>query len=118
VRLCNPIQGGRQLCRRHQKALLKYFDYQLDQVKISKCRDKLRASWPSVQRDAAHVAISCFPSRFVDNGNGTVTDNLTALQWEQKSDDGSIHDKDPHSRRAGRLVIARAAAALPRRFRS
>lgn len=31
---------------------------------------------------------------FVDNGNGTITDNLTGLMWEKLSDDGSIHDKD------------------------
>jgi hypothetical protein len=30
----------------------------------------------------------------VDNGDGTVTDNMTGLMWEKKSDDGSIHDKD------------------------
>lgn len=27
-------------------------------------------------------------------GDGTVTDRLTGLQWELKTDDGSIHDKD------------------------
>ena len=32
--------------------------------------------------------------RFVDNGDGTVTDNQTGLQWEQKTDDGTVHDKD------------------------
>lgn len=32
--------------------------------------------------------------RFVDNGDGTVTDSKTRLQWEKKSDDGSIHDQD------------------------
>lgn len=31
---------------------------------------------------------------FTDNGNGTITDNLTGLMWEKQSDDGSIHDKD------------------------
>jgi hypothetical protein len=31
---------------------------------------------------------------YVDNGDGTVTDVNTGLQWEKKSDDGSIHDKD------------------------
>lgn len=31
---------------------------------------------------------------FTDNGDGTVTDNLTGLMWEKLSDDGSIHDKD------------------------
>jgi len=33
-------------------------------------------------------------ARFVDNGNGTITDTKTGLQWEKKSDDGSIHDQD------------------------
>jgi len=31
---------------------------------------------------------------YTDNGDGTITDNLTGLIWEKKSDDGSIHDKD------------------------
>ena len=34
------------------------------------------------------------PPRFVDNLDGTVTDNQTGLMWEKKSDDGSINDKD------------------------
>ena len=33
-------------------------------------------------------------TRFVDNGDGTVTDTVTGLVWEQKTDDGSIHDYD------------------------
>ena len=32
--------------------------------------------------------------RFVDNGNGTITDNQTGLTWEKKDDAGGIHDKD------------------------
>jgi len=35
-----------------------------------------------------------FPTRFIDHGDGTVTDTRTGLMWEQKTDDGSIHDKD------------------------
>jgi hypothetical protein len=31
---------------------------------------------------------------YADNGNGTITDNVTGLTWEKLSDDGSIHDKD------------------------
>jgi len=31
---------------------------------------------------------------YTDNGNGTITDNVTGLMWEKLSDDGSIHDKD------------------------
>jgi len=33
-------------------------------------------------------------SRFVDNGNGTITDTMTGLTWEKQSDDGGLHDKD------------------------
>ena len=29
---------------------------------------------------------------FTDNGDGTITDNVTGLMWEKKSNDGSIHD--------------------------
>jgi hypothetical protein len=32
--------------------------------------------------------------RFVDNGDGTVTDTQTGLMWEKKDDLGGIHDKD------------------------
>ena len=32
--------------------------------------------------------------RFVDNGDGTVTDNDTGLMWERKSDAPGIHHKD------------------------
>lgn len=35
-----------------------------------------------------------FPVRFIDNGDGTVTDTSTGLMWEKKTDDGTIHDKD------------------------
>ena len=31
---------------------------------------------------------------FTDNSNGTVTDNVTGLMWEQKTDDGGSRDKD------------------------
>jgi hypothetical protein len=32
------------------------------------------------------------PLSYTDNGDGTITDNNTALMWEKKSNDGSIHD--------------------------
>ncbi len=32
--------------------------------------------------------------RYVDNGDGTVSDKTTCLMWEQKTDDGTVHDKD------------------------
>jgi len=31
---------------------------------------------------------------YTDNSNGTVTDNITGLMWEQKTDDDSSRDKD------------------------
>jgi hypothetical protein len=31
---------------------------------------------------------------FTDNGDGTITDNVTGLMWEKLSDDGSIHAAD------------------------
>jgi len=33
------------------------------------------------------------PSVYTDNGDGTITDNTTALTWEKLSEDGSIHDE-------------------------
>lgn len=31
---------------------------------------------------------------FSDNGDGTITDNVTGLMWEKKDDSGGLHDKD------------------------
>ena len=31
---------------------------------------------------------------YVDNGDGTITDQKTGLVWEKLTDDGSIHDRD------------------------
>jgi hypothetical protein len=61
---------------------------------VSKCRTKYTSRWASLQAKAAGTGSTCDAPRFVDNGDGTVTDALTALQWEQKTDDGSKHDKD------------------------
>ena len=36
-------------------------------------------------RDCRWDTSWCTAQRFVDNGNGTITDNLTGLMWEQKS---------------------------------
>jgi len=64
-----------------------------------------RSMWETIRRVGllaafgAAVATGCGDNdgvgpRFVDNGDGTVTDRLTALTWEKKSDDGSLHDQD------------------------
>ncbi len=31
---------------------------------------------------------------FTDNGDGTITDNVTGLMWEKKDDSNGIHGKD------------------------
>lgn len=33
-------------------------------------------------------------TRYIDNGDGTITDTHTCLVWEKKDDAGGIHDKD------------------------
>jgi hypothetical protein len=62
--------------------------------RVSKCLEKYRLSWDKLQAKSAGTGITCAQARWADNGDGTVSDNLTGLQWEQKTDDGSVHDKD------------------------
>ena len=65
---------------------------------VSKCRVNYTATWAKLQ--AKFPTTSCGAARFVNNGNGTVTDNLTGLQWEKKGNlDGTqnsahLHDAD------------------------
>jgi Protein of unknown function (DUF1566) len=75
-----------------KKALAKgWMPSGFDSLKMSKCRQKYDATWTKLQ---AMTGTSCDAARWVDNGNGTVTDNLSGLQWEKKDDLGGIHDKD------------------------
>lgn len=64
-----------------------------EHVPWAKCRHAYFSKWNALQ-GAAYGGSSCAGSRFIDNGNGTVTDNLSSLVWEKKTDDGSIHDWD------------------------
>ena len=57
-----------------------------------KCRLKYQTAFSKMA--AAGGAPLCSGPRFVDTGSGTIVDKLTALEWEQKTDDGTIHDKD------------------------
>lgn len=61
---------------------------------IGRCHGAYQATWSKLQATPSLAGTSCAQPRFVDNGDGTVTDNLTGLEWEQKTDDGGIHDKD------------------------
>lgn len=60
----------------------------------SKCRVKYAATWRKLQREASGTGATCDNMRFADRGDGTVFDLLTGLQWEKKTDDSTIHDKD------------------------
>jgi hypothetical protein len=74
----------------------RYYSGDADPARLGKCvtryattYDKLRA-----KAQASPGSETCDAMRFVDNGDGTVTDTLTALQWEKKTDDSTVHDKD------------------------
>lgn len=58
--------------------------------KESKCREKYAAAWDKM---VTLNTAPCSGSRWVDNGT-TVTDNLTGLIWEKKTDDGGVNDWD------------------------
>lgn len=64
---------------------------------MGRCRRRYAAAWPKLQAKAKGTGSTCDNLRFVDNGDGTVTDHLTALQWEKKDDlDGRPNFDDPH----------------------
>lgn len=56
-----------------------------------RCRAKYFATWSKLERKAQGTGTSCDRPRFTI-GAETVIDNLTGLEWERKTDDGSIHD--------------------------
>lgn len=64
------------------------------QESARKCAEVHARMLLRLQGRAAGTGSTCDGARFVDNGDGTVTDKLTGLQWEQKTDDASLHDKD------------------------
>ncbi len=59
---------------------------------IRKCRNKYKETWPKLT--AKYPGTTCDAPRFVDNGDGSVSDNLTGLIWQKTDDDGGITDKD------------------------
>lgn len=63
----------------------------IDATKLAKCLVKYDGVWTKLQG----LGTTCSqPTRFNDNGDGTVSDQLTGLIWEKKSDNGGVHDKD------------------------
>jgi len=87
--------GKYSKCQAYANALReRTADFSTFQKKTSQCRDKYRATWAKLQ--AKYPATSCAAPRFVDNGT-TVTDNLTALEWEKKTNlDSTPNGADPH----------------------
>lgn len=60
---------------------------------VGKCAAKLNATWVKIQATASGSGTVCDNPRFGDNGDGTVTDRLTRLQWERKT---NLGPSDPH----------------------
>jgi hypothetical protein len=54
------------------------------------CQGKFQATLSKVEQIA--VAAGTTACRYVDNGDGTVSELNTGLQWEQKDQSGGIHD--------------------------
>lgn len=52
---------------------------------------------------------------YTDNGDGTITDNVTGLMWEKLSDDDTIHDRD-HEYRPDGLFLNKLARLNHYRF--
>lgn len=64
---------------------------------LAKCIVKYSGTWAKLQAKASGSGDTCDHTRFRDNGDGTVTDLLTALQWEKKDNlDGTQNLSDPH----------------------
>lgn len=45
-------------------------------------------------KDQDGFAQAGLDARYTDNGDGTITDEVTGLTWEKLGDDGSVHDRD------------------------
>ena len=78
--------GKRELClekQRVKEVLGKTSD-------VAKCKNKFDRAIARANEAAASRGASC---RWLELGDGTARDLDTGLQWELKTDDGSIHDK-------------------------
>jgi hypothetical protein len=64
---------------------------------FAKCRHAYFKKWTAFQAKASLAGSTCIGSRFTDNGDQTVTDNLSGLVWEKKDNlDGMVNGADPH----------------------
>lgn len=67
-------------------------NFGLFEERTRKCNEKYAEKWVVIQ--TLYPTTSCAAPRLVDNGNGTITDNMTGLMWEKKTDDATVHDWD------------------------
>jgi len=52
---------------------------------FARCRHTYFKTWSRFQAKASLAGSTCIGTRFTDNGNQTVTDNLSGLVWEKKN---------------------------------
>ncbi len=83
-----------------QKALAKLYSGGATDVydrASGKCSAKYAAVWTRLEAKATGSGSSCDQPRFTDNADGTVTDRLTGLRWEQKTSlDSTANLAEPH----------------------
>jgi hypothetical protein len=69
---------------------------QADYAAFANCRHAYFKKWATWQASPYYTKLyagsTCIGSRFTDNGDGTVADNLSGLVWEKKTTDASVHD--------------------------
>ncbi len=68
---------------------------------LAACQARFADVAAKLNSQAAASGVQC---RYRDEGDGTVTDLDTGLQWEQKTDDASIHDATHSARPPERKV--------------
>ncbi len=77
----------------HQKGMAEFFTAPTppgtNVEAVSDCRVKYATAWAGLR-----ACDNTDNARFKDNGDGTVADRLTMLQWEKKTDDATVHDVD------------------------
>jgi hypothetical protein len=67
------------------------------QAALARCRHTYFRKWATYQAKASLTPSPCVGNRLTDNGDGSVTDNLSGLIWEKKTAaDLAANLADPH----------------------
>src|SRR5262245_32156740 len=72
-----------------ERAAVQALDWE---TRAGKCVTKYQASWAKLQAKYGGTGTVCDQPRFSANGDGTITDHLTNLQWEQKDGADGVPD--------------------------